>query len=138
MEKEIEFRAYNAHNNKMIFGPTDDNPNSSWVLVCAQANELPLMEYTNAKANNDVKIFKGDIVKIDRYDESLIGEVKQLKGGQYYIDHPKVSLKYMHQIHCEVCDTESPVFFLDFFDAYELEVIGNVFQNPDKNRNPTV
>lgn len=90
-----------------------------------------LMQYVNRLDSKGAKIFMGDVVRIDRYDKPFIGEVKQLDGGQFYIDHPEVSLKYKHQIHCEVCDTESHCFFLDFFDSYELEVIGNVYETPD-------
>lgn len=89
------------------------------------------IQFTGQSDKNKSEIYKGHIIKIDRYDEPLIGEVKQLKGGQYYIDHKKVNLKYSHQIHCEICDTDSLAFFLDFFDAYELEIIGNIYETPE-------
>lgn len=79
------------------------------------------MNFKQDKSGIEIKI--GDIVSINRYDEPLSGVVKQHEGGQIYIDHEKVCLKYMHQIHCEVCETTSRCFFIDFFDPYELEII---------------
>lgn len=79
------------------------------------------MNFKKDKSGVEIKL--GDMVKIDRYDEPLSGEVKQHEGGQIYIDHEKVCLKYMYQIHCEVCETTSRVFFINFFDPYELEII---------------
>lgn len=83
--------------------------------------------FTGLFDKNGKEIYFGDIVKT----EKLTGDIKQFKGGQLYINHPDASEKYCHQIHCEVCDTRSPVFFLNFFDSYESEVIGNIHQNPE-------
>jgi len=106
-------------------------------ITVGQLDSWIYLQFTGKSDKDGKEIYKGDIISIDRYGEKLIGEVKQLDGGQYYIDHNKVSLKYQHQIHCEVCDTESPIFFLQYFDAYELEVIGNIYQNPELLNTPT-
>ena|ERR1700748_3979946 len=132
MNKEIKLRFYDERKNKMIYGPTDDNPNASWVLVWADT--FPLSESTSFKDKNGKDIFRRDIVKINRDGDkyfNLFGEIKQLKGGQYYIAHQSAILKYQYQIHCEVCDTDAPLFFLQYFEPYELEIIGNAEQNPE-------
>lgn len=85
-----------------------------------------------AWVSNGIEYYKGDIVKINRDGyENEYGAIKQLDGGQFYIDHDEVMLKYKHQIHCEVCECESPLFFLQYFESYELEIIGNAY-NPNE------
>lgn len=127
MNNEIKFKAWDCLNNVM----------KEWSYVkynfdledLTSGRFYPL-QFTGRTAKPNVDIYKGDIVKVKRTVD-FIGEVKQLDGGQYYVAHKAVNLKYKHQIHCEICETESPLFFLDFFEPYELEVIGNIYENPE-------
>lgn len=140
MENEIKFRAYHKEKKKMFnvdyidfkeqarsVGLSDPQYNEG--LRSDDRRDVEIMQFTGFKDKDSIKIFKGDIIKIDEErGNNLFGEVKQLEGGQYYIDHQKVHLEYQHQIHCEVCDTESPIFFLQYFDSYELKIIGNIYE----------
>src|SRR5579859_5745406 len=119
MNEDIKFKAWNH-----IVGRMTEKAYTLQELYSEKVNftNLIFLQFTRQHDKNNDEIYLGHIIKIYRYDEPLIGEVKQLKGGQYYIDHKKVSLKYSHQIHCEVCETDSLVFFLDFFDAYEIAI----------------
>lgn len=126
MNREIKFKAWNH-----IIGRMTEKAYTLQELYSEKVNftNLIFLQWTYQCDKNKSEIYLGDLVEINRYDKPLIGEIKQLKGGQYYIDHKEVNLKYRHQIHCEVCDTDSPIFFLDFFDAYEIKIVGNIFQN---------
>lgn len=128
MNDQIKFIAWNH-----IVGRMTQKSYTLQELYVEQINftNITFLQWTCRCDKKQNEIYVGHIIKIDRYNKPLIGAVKQLKGGQYYIDHKEVNLKYAHQIHCEICDTDIPVFFLDFFDDYELEIIGNIFKNFD-------
>ncbi len=135
MDREIRFRAWDATHKRFdnivagnLLYQLHDTENEN--IDVEYGTRFFLQQYTGLKDKNWKEIYEGDLVKIDRYKEPLIGEVNQLKGGQYYIDHKKVDLKYRHQIHSEIRDFDLPAFFLDFFEAHELEVIGNSFEHP--------
>lgn len=139
--REIKFRAWHSEmeemflssNNPDIYESREFYPFSFYIGSKREwyLRDFEMMQYTQYQDKNLNDIFGADIIQIDRYDEPLIGVVRQLDGGQWYIDHPKVHMKYMHQIHCEACDTDSPVFFINFFESYELEIIGNIYENPE-------
>lgn len=96
----------------------------------AQGQKITPMQCTGRQDYYLNDIYAGDIIKIDDKHQ-LTGVVRQTDGGQWYIDHKKVNMKYSHQIHCEICETDSPVFFIDFFEHWELHVIGNIYENPE-------
>lgn len=50
--REIKFRAWDGINKKMIYGPTPDNPSSSWVL--ALPDEIIKMQYTGLKDEEEI------------------------------------------------------------------------------------
>ena|ERR1700761_3970671 len=124
--REIKYRQLLNNGTFHYWGFTPDMEFHSPVSHRVKSDQLTCKRDCNGK-----DVYIADIIKIDRDDYTLIGEVKQLDGGQFYINHKRVSLKYAHQIHCEVCETDSPVFFLDYFEPYEIEIIGNIHQNPE-------
>lgn len=107
-----------------------DKHNQQYTSYTLFGKDYPIMKFANKLDKNKAEIYIGDIVKIDD-DTRLIGEVKQLEGGQIYIHHTLIHLKYQHQCHCEVCDDGTFAFFIDFFDPYQLEIIGNIYKNPE-------
>lgn len=139
--RQFKFRGYDKVNKRMfeVFGLgqdwcTEDTLDGiSELDNCWRGADfkerIEISEFTNRYAKGPVEIFFGDIIKIHRTVD-FIGDVRQRAGGQYYVNHKAAYLKYEHQIHCEICETESPTFFLDFLDEYEIEVIGNIYESP--------
>lgn len=140
--RQFKFRGYDKVNKRMfeVYGLGRDwCTENTFDGVCVGQNcwmgddfkkNISIMQFTNRYAKGSSDIFVGDIIKIHLVVD-LIGDVKQRDGGQYYIDHKAEYFKYEHHIHCEVCETESPVFFLDFFEEYQIEIIGNIYSNPE-------
>tara|TARA_B100000965_G_C19443094_1_gene691791 strand:- start:415 stop:816 length:402 start_codon:yes stop_codon:yes gene_type:complete len=61
--REIKFRAWDTINKKMIYGPTADNPSSSWILALPD-DRFVKMQYTglNDSYGHGKEIYEGDIV----------------------------------------------------------------------------
>jgi hypothetical protein len=107
--REIKIRTWNG--KKMIYGPTDDNPNSALILtLCDTIDSEPLM-YTGLKDINGKEIYEGDIYiqgdKNIKYvvvweDTGLIG--KQIGSSSY------AGLEYFRK---------------------QIKVIGNIYNNPE-------
>jgi len=114
MNNRFKFRIWNAPINKMVFGPTDDNPNPSWILALGNTVEFPVQQFTGFYDTNSVEIYEGDIV---RYDNK-ISEV------QWNEDNGQFLLQWEHSSREQdneplTCDT-----------AMECKVLGNKFKNP--------
>lgn len=129
MSKVNKFRAWDKIDKNFIYSDWKYGIVSFWDTICNDYEKRyePEMQWTGLTDKNGVEIYEGDIVKT----RDIFGDIKQYAGGQYYVNHPNANHKYSHQIHCEVCEVLSPVFFLDFFDPYEIEVVGNSLANPE-------
>lgn len=148
--KEVILRTYDRRKNKMIFGPTDDNPNSSWVLACAQANDLPLMLYIGTEDRNGDKIFDKDIVKFHYFygsvgsnlgfveaEHELIGIVEwgafgwglSTIKGEHWQGYTGYAKGEGESSFYELCGMSESSIHEESF-----EIIGNVFQSPEFNQ----
>ena len=141
--REIKFRAWDIAYK--LYRIVDGNnlfiaDNEIYDYDCSRSPEMKyvtkdyiLEQFTGLNDKNGVEIYEGDIVAIKVYDENkrLVGPIERRNGGAYWIKHQEACDKYLHQIHCEVCETTSSVSLLDFFDSYQLNVIGNIHENPE-------
>ena len=87
-----------------------------------EKSELILMQSTGLKDKNGKEIFEGDILKVANNDSSWFEVVKYDHDKAMFISK-EVNLKY------EV--PETPLY--DLFSPYpfKVEVIGNIYENPE-------
>lgn len=111
--REIKFRGWIKEAQKMVHH-LESRYYPQWFTTRAEY----LMQYTGFKDKADKEIYEGDIVKfIYRWGESftcndvLIGQVR-----------------FDEMTGCYIFGT-AELSFLD--DIYDLEVIGNIYENPE-------
>jgi len=142
--REIKFRAWDKKKGKMIyqFNMTSDGKAYGWakaticdgVVIDEPAPlSVELMQYTGLKDKNGREIYEGDIVKTSCGDIGIIkfGIPKDMtiNGGEYDVDYIGF---YIDIIKGDwgTTDVESRVAPL-VDDYYEIEVIGNIYENPE-------
>ena len=122
--REIKFRVWSGERmtNSQLFSVSMkgqlwfDSGSSGVVGV----DDRPLMQYTGLKDKNENDVFEGDIVRYSNKLENGLAEVKWEKGGFcfWWIEQK----------------TSSPSLYdhAGYFGcASELEVIGNIYENPE-------
>jgi uncharacterized phage protein (TIGR01671 family) len=115
----IKLRIWNG--KKMVYGPTDENPNSSWVLAFAATVNFPVQQYIGLLDKNGREIYSGDIIQYNqnssydkmnfevKWSELSLGWIFQSKTGEVLVNEwtPK-GARFNY-----------------------IEIVGNVFENPE-------
>lgn len=75
--REIKFRLWDKNKKKMIFGPTDDNPQPGWILTMhavsvAFEDPAPLMQFTGIRDKHGREIYENDILRSDEGDMAIV------------------------------------------------------------------
>ena len=126
MSIEIKFRAWDKTDNKMIYPDEKSNHDTMWTVNawCDSENELAIIEqFTGLHDKNGKEIYEGDIVRISQCegDDVTNSEVKFSQGGFIveadFGDYDQTTIGWaIEQLQG---------------DYDNIEVIGNIHQNPD-------
>ena len=118
MNREIKFRG--KHSNKWIYGYLLKNidDNKSYISVSLdqfyQVKEETIGQYTGLKDKNGVEIYEGDIVKAKFYGKEVVGEIG-FNSGCFLLWNS--------------CVSDNQLFIFT-----DIEVIGNIYENEEKQR----
>jgi uncharacterized phage protein (TIGR01671 family) len=123
--RDIEFRGKQTDNGEWVYGVPTKDGRGEMVMVenifeceeyncrganCLYVDENTVGQYTGLKDKNGTKIFEGDIVLLKGYDEPY----------QVVFDES-----------CFRVYSDSVRYAMDNFYDYEIEVIGNIYDNPE-------
>lgn len=149
MSRDIKFKAWMKEKNIMvevskinfIFNKVEYIVNKIKKLVYTQSDKLEkfiLMQYTGIKDKNGKEIYEGDIVKpihtgillpVEELEklEKFVGVV-EYSYGQFILVQKRKTKKDTEELEIE---SEEFNEIRLFSDVYNLEVIGNIYENPE-------
>ena len=123
--REIKFRVWlknkkemiypNGYEYELVYGTSYTNKFHLVKLSDYSAKEIEniiIMQYTGLRDKNDKEIYEGDIV---RFENGKLGKIVWSKKDVGFAVKRKVK----------------PLFFNCDIDANNVEVVGNIFENPE-------
>lgn len=122
------------------------NNNSHYIFPEYNDNKLQkvdkntITEYTNLYDKNDIEICEGDIVQLKYRKNESASEVGVVKFGEYkfnrYDEFPRylgyyISVKKLVDVVEVPLDGKISISLIDVIYNGEVEIIGNIFDNPE-------
>lgn len=131
--REIKFRAWDKGNKKMIeyvdrltFGPNRLSPKFSVGNDICEEKNIILMQYTGLKDKNGREIYEGDILGVP--NPTMRYEVKF---GCFNNKEDFDNIQCGVGFYLEDSMGSSSIQSLQFNENTTLEVIGNIYENPE-------
>ena len=142
--REIKFRAWNKKYKRMVEGNSivfnksfengigiihgfDRNLKKNVVLF---SENVDLIQYVRLKDKNKVEIYEGDIVKIkyEAITSWLTDKIEEFEaiGKVAFLNEDYHSGRKMSEFVIII-----PTGWVEFFNCKEIEVIGNIYENPE-------
>lgn len=134
MNREIKFRAWDSYHKEMITPWCELKENGHFwgedttnkpIYVSSSEH---VMQYTGLKDKNGKEIFEGDI--LNAIDCELVGYNQNEWGESEVYADAKGKVHYVGAGFCFDGHSAGDLP-LDTFDSDALEVIGNIYENPD-------
>ena len=133
--REIKFRAWNKKKNKMTkhfgYGKTymsgGDGISINELIKAEQAYNMIIMQYIGLKDKNGKEIYEGDVVKWSYSQDEASSFIAKV----IWIDFVDKGDLDTDQRHIGFMLEFSDKGITDFPIKHELEIIGNVYENPE-------
>lgn len=127
MNRQIKFRAWDELNQEMVYEKTGifSGGKSSWEILRLYEN---VMQFTGLHDINGKEIYEGDILKQTRLNGSIhYYKIFNVNGGFAFNTHQDDFYKPQSEIYFyeSTADMQNSGFISN------LEIIGNIFENPD-------
>ena len=130
MSREHKYRVYIPDTNKFVYFGINDFDYSDRYL---DDGKYPIQQYTGLTDKNNIEVYDGDIVKINRcYTRPFVNEKQQI--GYKFIEGEvevgkvlwgwntqKYLVSYEHIRYDDIEDFDKP--------SHRVEVIGNIFEH---------
>lgn len=117
MSREIKCKAFDEDRKVFVSAKLIENESSNWI----DERGFPVVWYTGLKDKKRTVIYEGDIVKAPYWNvQKIYGEVR-------YFGMDEVSSLFDGQYR--LCLTDGRNFDMKFSE--EMEVIGNIYENPE-------
>lgn len=120
--REIKFRAWDTEKKEWVesfagfdFVEPDSQSEAFWLSA---PESIKLMQYTGLKDKNDKEIYEGDIIKHLKYNQGIYQVVYTPENTGYDL----ILVDGQSGMHLSIgCEPN-------------IEIIGNIYENPDKAR----
>lgn len=131
MNREIKFRAWSGFYEDEMELVYSDKYDSLYRFFSEDQKFEDIMQYTGLKDKNGTEIYEGDILQYRHYHN--LSYTEDYMTDKVMWGETGDSDDYIHSKHYEwVVGDDSLADAADgYYDGYECEVIGNIYENPE-------